>query len=65
MVSDGDRAGLLGALGEDPLERRLVGAQLVVALAHRRQILDHRVGDRLLERAVAGAVERLFDLLRA
>ena len=37
----GDRARALGAVGEDRLERALVGAQLLVALAHGREVVDH------------------------
>ena len=40
----GDRAGLLGALGQRLLEPRRVGPELPVALADRRQVLDHGVG---------------------
>ena len=60
----GDRPRLLGAGGERRLERRLVGAQLGVALADRRQQLDHALGDRVLEVAVAGALELALDLGR-
>ena len=60
----GDRPRLLGAGGERLLQRRLVGAQLGVALLHRRQHLDHPLGDRLLEVAVAGALELALDLGR-
>ena len=49
----GDRPRALGAPGEDRLERPLVGAQLLVALAHRRQVVDHRGRHRHLEFAVA------------
>ena len=63
-VPRGDRARLLGAGGEGRLQRRLVGAQLGVALADRREELDHRLGDRLLEVAVAGALELALDLGR-
>ena len=58
-----DRAGLLGARLERRLERGLVAAKLGVALAHRRQVLDDRLGDRLLEVAVAGVRELGLDLL--
>ena len=40
---------------------RLVGAQLVVALAHRREVVDDGVGDRALEVAVARARELGLD----
>ena len=63
-VSRGDRARALGAVREDRLERRLVGAQLAVALAHRRQVVDHRGGDGRLEVAVAGVRELRLDRLR-
>ena len=61
----GDRAGALGALGERALQAGLVGAQLAVALAHRREQLDHGLRHRLLERAVALALELALDLPRA
>ena len=48
---------------QDRLESRLVRAQLGVALAHRRQVIDHRIGDRGLEVAVARALELALDLL--
>ena len=61
-----DLARLLGAAREHGLERRLVGAQLGVALAHRRQLGDHGLGDRRLEVAVAARVLHVaLDLLRA
>ena len=59
----GDRAGLVGACARGPLERGLVGAQLAVALAHGREQLDHGLGHRLLEGAVARALELALDLL--
>ena len=62
-MSDAIARAFSAPVGQDPLERRLVGAQLLVALAHRRQVLDDRVGHGLLERPVARPVERLFDLL--
>src|SRR3954452_15469636 len=49
----GDRASLLGAVGQDVLERRLVRAQRLVALMDRAQALDDRLRDRDLEVAVA------------
>ena len=60
----GDRAGLLGPGRQRPLDRRLVGPQLRVALADRRQVPDHRLGDRPLEVAVALAVELALQVLR-
>src|SRR5438477_8695536 len=54
----GDRARLLRTAGECVFERGLVRAQLLVALADRAEVVDYRVGHRLLERAVARPVER-------
>ena len=62
-VSRCDRTGLLRAGAEGLLERRLVGAQLLVALADRRQEVDDRLGHGALEVAVAGALELPLDLL--
>ena len=60
----GDRVGPAGALGQDRLEAGLVTAQLGVALADRRQVLDHRLADGGLEVAVAGAAELRFHRRR-
>ena len=60
-----DRPGLLRAGGERGLERLLVRPELLVALPDRGEELDHRIGDRGLEVAVAGAVELALDLLLA
>ena len=49
---------------EQRLERRLVAAQLVVALAHRRQPVGHLVADGGLEVAVAAALELALDRRR-
>ena len=51
----------VGAGGEDRLERELVGAQLGVALAHGREIVDHGGRDGSLELAVARRRELRFD----
>src|SRR6185312_9406567 len=60
----GHGAGLLGAGAEDVLQRRLVAAQLLVALAHRGEPLDDRLGGRGLEVAVAARVGHVgLDLL--
>src|SRR6476620_1360646 len=56
------RAGLLRALREHPPQLALVRAERVVALLDRREQLDHGLGDALLERAVALAVELRLDL---
>ena len=48
-------------VGERLLQGRLVGAQLLVALADGRQQPDHPVGHRLLEVAVAGPLELALD----
>src|SRR5436305_8917623 len=58
----GDGPRLLGPRGEDPLELRDVTPQLAVALAHRRQVVDHRIGHGLLEGSVARPVEGALDL---
>src|SRR4051794_10273270 len=60
----GERAGALGALGQGLLERRLVGADLGIALADRCQVVDHRLGHGGFERAVALAVELALHLFR-
>ena len=60
----GDRRGARGAVGEDRLERVLVGAQLLVALAHRRQVLDDGRRDGGLEVAVARLGELGLDRRR-
>src|SRR6185437_16477859 len=52
----GDGTRLLGPLLEDPLELRLVAAELLIPLPDRRQILDHGVGHGLLEGPVPRAV---------
>src|SRR4051812_43220134 len=52
------------ALAKGRLEALLVGAQLGVALAHRREQVGHRFPNRLLEVAVAAAGELTLDLLR-
>jgi hypothetical protein len=58
-----DRACALGTRREDGLELRLVGAQLRVALADRREVLRDRLGHRRLEVPVArvgvGGLHRL------
>src|SRR5687767_5822810 len=59
-----DLAGLQLALLEGRLQPRLVPAQLRIALAHRGQVLDHRLGDGLLEVAVAGVLELRLHRLR-
>src|SRR5262249_8552088 len=59
----GDRARLLGSLAQHGVERGLVRAQLLVALADRRQVVDDRVRHRLLELAVARALELALDLV--
>src|SRR5262249_26269099 len=56
-----DRAGLLGPGGEDLSQHRLVSAQLGVALLDWSEILDNSLRYRLLEVAVAGALELGFD----
>src|SRR3954447_25299715 len=58
----GDRPGLLGAGGEHRLDCGLVGPQLGVALANRRQIIDHGVRDGALEVPVPRTVELALDL---
>src|SRR5688572_24997605 len=58
----GDLARALGAGRQDALEPGLVGAQLRVALAHRREIGGDLFGDRPLEVAVAGALELALDV---
>src|SRR3954462_14457234 len=59
-----DRPGAVGAFGEGPLEGGLVGADLVVALAHGRQVVDHGLRDRGLEVPVALALELALDRVR-
>src|SRR5205807_2187452 len=59
-----DRAGLVRAPREDALELALVGPQLAVALAHRRQVAHELLGERRLQIAVAPRV-RQRDLDRA
>ena len=44
---------------------RLVGTQLLVALAHGRQVLHDRLGDGALEVAVSRALELALDRPRA
>src|SRR4051794_38339732 len=51
----GHPAGLFGARSENRLERRLIGAQLLITLPDRGQEVDDRLRDRALEVAVAGA----------
>ena len=60
-MTGGDRARLLRAVCEGVLERALVGPELFVARAHRAEVFHHRVGHRLLERAVARPVERRLN----
>ena len=55
-VSCADAAGLLGAGGQDLLQRGLVAAQLLVALADGREPLHDGLGGRGLEVAVAAGV---------
>src|SRR5690606_29856848 len=59
----GDRTRLLGTHREHPLKLGLVGAQLRIPLAHGSQVVDHGLGDGLLEVAVARALELALDLL--
>src|SRR5688572_27277295 len=59
----GDRARLLRAGAQDLLQAVLVRAQLLVALAHGREVLDDRLRDGALEVAVAGALEFLLDVV--
>src|SRR3954453_24178249 len=59
-----DRPRLVRAERQRPLDLGVVGPQLVVALAHRAQVLDDLLGHRALERPVAAAVELALDLLR-
>src|SRR5919198_3436967 len=60
----GDRLCLAGTLGEHRLQLRLVRTKLAIALAGGRQVVDHGLGDGLLEPPVAPAVELALDLLR-
>src|SRR5689334_23935921 len=53
----GDGPRLVGAVGQDALQLHLVRADLLEALSHRSQVIDQGIGHRLLEGAVAGAVE--------
>src|SRR5439155_26165923 len=53
----------LAADAEQPLELGRVVPDLAVATRDRREQRDHRLADRLLERAVALAVEARLDLL--
>ena len=54
--------GLLGAEAHQPRELSFVGAQRAVALLQRREQLDDRLADVLLELAVALAVVARLDL---
>ena len=54
---------LLGADRQQPLQLARVGAQLAVPLLDRREQLDDRLADGLLERAVALPVELGLDVL--
>src|SRR4051794_1008394 len=58
-----DRPCAVGPVAQDAHQLRLVVAQLVVALADRRQVVDDRVGHGALERAVLLALELLLDRL--
>ena len=53
---------MLGPRREHVLERVLVGAQVLVALAHRRQVVDHGRRHRGLELAVASLRELGLDV---
>ena len=57
-----DRAGALGAVGEHRVDRRRVGQQRLVPLAHRGEQLDDRLRHVGLEVAVALAGVRLLEL---
>ena len=57
----GDRARVLATGGEDVLQRGLVGAQLLVALAHGGEELDHGARDGALQLSVARLRELGFD----
>src|SRR5689334_12043499 len=52
-----DRTRLLRPRGQGGFDRGLVAAQLLVALADRRQVLHHRLGHCALEVAISLAVE--------
>ena len=54
--------GDVGAEREAAVDLGGIGFELRVALLHRPQELDDRVGDRALERAVLLAVELLLDV---
>src|SRR6478609_7923568 len=61
--SGGNRPRLLRPGGQGGLDRRLVGAQLLVELADGRQVLHHRLGYGALEVAVSLAAELALELL--
>src|SRR4051794_37909947 len=58
----GDRVRLFGPGVQDRMELLLVGAQLLVALAHRREVIHHGLRYGLLELPVARTVEFALDL---
>src|SRR5262249_23793966 len=60
----GDRAGAVGALLHDGVEPGLIRHQLLVLLAHRRQLLDHQLPQAALEVAISISLVACLDRAR-